>query len=176
MSGGQPANFFALTDTTVAGTAAVYDSASFKQGTVTPNGILTYSGPVGCSPNEKVLINGESAGILFTNSTQINFVSPESPVVNPAAIQLFCNDVPIVTLTAPLAPVSPSLFTQTGTGTGQGSIVNFDGAINSTASPVARGAYISLYGTGFGSLDPQARDGLRHLAASARPWAEQARR
>jgi uncharacterized protein (TIGR03437 family) len=29
-----------------------------------------------------------------------------------------------------------------------------------------RGSYISVYGTGFGSLNPPAADGLRHLAAA----------
>jgi hypothetical protein len=52
VSGGNPANFFALADIHVEGAAAVFDSASFEKGTVTPNGILTYFGPVGCSPNE----------------------------------------------------------------------------------------------------------------------------
>ena len=124
VSGGQPANFFALTDLTVGGTAAVFDSASFGQGTVTPNGILTYFGPVGCSPNEQVLVNGEAAAILFSNTTQINFVSPGSVAGNPVTIQLLYNGGPTVALTAPAAAVSPSLFTQTGTGMGQGSIVN----------------------------------------------------
>jgi uncharacterized protein (TIGR03437 family) len=166
VSGGQPANFFVLTDLTVEGTAVVFDGASFAQGTVTPNGILTYFGPVGCSPNEQVLVNGGVAAILFSNATQINFVSPESIAGNPVTIQLVCNGSATVTLTAPAAAVSPSLFTQTGTGTGQGSIINLDGTINSVANPVAQGGYISAYGTGFGSLNPPGADGLRHLAAT----------
>ena len=168
VSAGEPANFFALTDITVEGTAAVFDSASFGQGTVTPNGILTYFGPVACSPNEQLLVNGEVATILFSNATQINFVSPESIAASPVTIQLFCNGSATVTLTAPAAAVSPSLFTQTGTGTGQGSIVNLDGTINSAANPIAQGSYISVYGTGFGSLSPPGADGLRHLAATVR--------
>jgi uncharacterized protein (TIGR03437 family) len=166
VSGGEPANFFVLTDITVGGAAAVLDGASLGQGTVTPNGILTYFGPVGCSPNEQLLVNGVVTAILFSNATQINFVSPESIAGNPVTIQLLCNGSATVTLTAPAAAVSPSLFTQTGTGTGQGSIVNLDGTINSAANPIALGSYISVYGTGFGSLNPSGADGLRHLAAT----------
>jgi uncharacterized protein (TIGR03437 family) len=165
VSGGTPANFFSLTNITVAGSAALLNSASFVPGTVTPNGILTYFGPVGCSPNEQVLVNGVSAAILFSNPTQINFVSPESIAGNPVTIQVACNSNATVTLTAPAAAVSPSLFTQTGTGTGQGSILNLDGTVNSAANPIAAGSYISVFGTGFGSLNSPGADGLRHLAA-----------
>jgi uncharacterized protein (TIGR03437 family) len=168
VSGGEPANFFALTGITVGGTATVIDSASFGQGTATPNGILTYFGPVGCSPHEQLLVNGEAAAILFSNATQINFVSPESVGGNQVTIQLLCNGSATVTLTAPAAAVSPSLFTQTGTGTGQGSILNLDSTINSASNPIAQGSYISAYGTGFGSLNPPGADGLRHLAATVK--------
>ena len=58
VSWGQPVNFFALTDITEEGAAAAFDGASFAQGTVTPNGILTYLGLVGCAPHEQVLVNG----------------------------------------------------------------------------------------------------------------------
>jgi trimeric autotransporter adhesin len=166
VSGGNPVNFFALADVNVEGAAAVIDGASFEKGTVTPNGILTYFGPVGCTPDEQVLVNGAAAAILFSNATQINFVSPGAIAGNPATIQLVCNGSPTVTLTAPAAVASPSLFTETGTGTGQGSIVNLDGTVNSAANPVTRGSYISVYGTGFGALNPTGADGLRHLAAA----------
>ena len=166
VSGGNPANFFALADIHVEGAAAVIDSASFQKGTVTPNGILTYFGPVGCSPNEQVLVNGVAAALLFSNATQINFVSPGAITGNPAIIQLVCNGNTTVTVTAPAAVVSPSLFTQTGTGRGQGSIVNLDGTVNSAANPVARASYISVYGTGFGALNSAGADGLQHLAAT----------
>jgi uncharacterized protein (TIGR03437 family) len=95
--------------------------------------------------------------ILFSNATQINFVSPESVTRSPVTIQLACNGTATVTFTEPAASVSPSLFTQTGTGTGQGSILNLDGSTNSAANPIAPGSYISVYGTGFGSLNPPVR-------------------
>jgi trimeric autotransporter adhesin len=166
VSGGTPANFLGLASINVEGVAAVVDSASFITRTVTPNQILSYFGPVGCSPNEQVLVNGQAAGILFGNAAQINFVSPESVAGDPVTIQLMCNGTATVTLTAPEAAASPSLFTETGTGTGQGSIVNSDGTVNSPANPIARGSYISVYGTGFGPLNPAGADGLRHLAAA----------
>jgi uncharacterized protein (TIGR03437 family) len=165
VNSGTPANFLGLANIEVEGSAAVVDSASFAAATVAPNGILTYLGPVGCSPNGEVLVNGQAAAILFSNATQINFVTPESVAGDFATIQLMCNGGAAVTLAAPAALASPSLFTQTGTGKGQGSILNFDGSINSSAKPIAQGSFVSVYGTGFGALNPPGADGLRHLAA-----------
>jgi uncharacterized protein (TIGR03437 family) len=163
-SSGTSANFLRVANVQVDGSAAIVDSASFGKATVTPNGILTYLGPVGCSPNEQVLVNGQAAGILFSNASQINFVTPESLSGDSGTVQLMCNGGAAVTLAAATAARSPSLFTQSGTGTGQGSIVNADGSINASGNPGARGSSIAVYGTGFGALNPPGADGLRHLA------------
>jgi uncharacterized protein (TIGR03437 family) len=69
-------------------------------------------------------------------------------------------------VTIPTAPVSPAIFTATGTGTGQGSIVNADGSVNSATNPAVRGTYISVYGTGFGAYNPVSPDGLQRLAGT----------
>jgi uncharacterized protein (TIGR03437 family) len=166
VNGGTPVNFLSLANVELEGAAAVVNSASFASTTVTPNGILTYLGPTGCSPNGKVVVNGQPAATLFSNSTQINFVTPESVSQDSAAVQLICNRAPVVTLAIPTATTSPALFTQTGTGKGQGSILNFDGSINSAANPASQGSYVAVYGTGFGTLNRSAADGLRHLAAA----------
>jgi uncharacterized protein (TIGR03437 family) len=166
VSGGQPASFFALTDLTVDGTAVVLDGATFAPGTVSPDGILAYFGPVACSPNEQVLVNGVLAPILFSNATQINFVTFVSFMGSPVTIQLVCNGTATITSPAPAAPVSPSLFTQTGTGTGQGSILNAGNSINSAANPAGQGSYISVFGRGFGSFNARGSDSLRHVAAT----------
>lgn len=166
VSSGQAANWFSLADITIDGTAAVTSGASFAAGPVTPNALLAYFGPVACAPNEQMLINGSAVTILFGNSSQVNFVSPESIPGSSVVVQVACNGSAVVTLTIPAAAVNPALFTQTGTGTGAGSIVNADGTVNSAASPAPQGSYISVYGTGFGSLNAAGSDGLRHLAAN----------
>jgi trimeric autotransporter adhesin len=166
VNSGTPVNFLSLANVELEGAAAVVNSASFASATVTPNGILTYLGPTGCSPNGKVLVNGQPGTTLFSNSTQINFVTPESVSQESAAIQLICDGAPVVTLATPTATTSPALFTQTGTGKGQGSILNFDGSINSAVNPASQGSYVAVYGTGFGTLNRPAVDGLRHLAAA----------
>jgi trimeric autotransporter adhesin len=166
VSDGLAANYFSLADITIKGSAEVANGASFQAGPIPPNALFSYFGPVACTPNESVLLNGTPAAILFGNSKQINFLSPGAIVGSSVAVQIACNNSPAVTLTVPTAIVNPALFTQTGTGTGQGSIVNADGTINSAAKPAAQGSYISVYGTGFGGLNAASSDGLRHIAAS----------
>ena len=84
----RPSQLSCLADIEVEGAAAVVDSASYSTGTVTPNGIPTYFGPVGCLPNDQIMVDGQAAAVLFSNATQINFVVPESIVGDPATIVL----------------------------------------------------------------------------------------
>jgi uncharacterized protein (TIGR03437 family) len=166
ISDGQAANWFSLADITIEGSAKVSNGASFQAGPIPPNALFSYFGPVACPPTESVLLNGTPAAILFGNSKQINFLSPAAIIGSSVAVQIACNNNAAVTLTVPTAMVNPALFTQTGTGSGQGSIVNADGTVNSAAKPAAPGSYISVYGTGFGALNAAGGDGLRHIAAS----------
>jgi uncharacterized protein (TIGR03437 family) len=61
----------------------------------------------------------------------------------------------------PIVAAAPGLFTANSLGSGQGSILNAgDGSVNSAAHPVARGDWVSIYGTGGGATTPASVDGL----------------
>ncbi len=155
---------FVVGGTGVAGQSAIDNSASFGSGLAAPNSILTLFGVVGCSSNPQVLVNGTAAQILFAGATQINFVAPGAPgVVTSTTIQLLCNGASMETATVQTAQVDPAIFTQTGTGTGPGSIVNQDGSLNGAGKPASPGGYISVYVTGFGTYNPSGPDGLQRL-------------
>lgn len=62
-----------------------------------------------------------------------------------------------VTLT--LTDSAPGIFTALGSGTGQGSILNQDGSVNSASNPAAPGSIISIFGTGEGVISPQLSTG-----------------
>jgi uncharacterized protein (TIGR03437 family) len=143
---------------------AVDNSATYIAGVVAPNTILTLFGPnLGCVQSPQVLINGSAAGILFADTNQINVVVPGQVSGSSASIQILCNATPIGAVAIPVALVDPAIFTETGTGTGQGSIVNLDGTVNTMDNPILPGSYISVYVTGFGSLNPVSPDGLQRL-------------
>jgi uncharacterized protein (TIGR03437 family) len=140
------------------------NSATFVPAMAAPNTILTLFGSdLGCAQSPQVLVNGSAAGILFAGTTQINLVVPGQVSGSNASIEILCNGTTIGTLAIPVAQVDPAIFTETGTGTGQGSIVNLDGTVNTTGNPILAGSYISVYVTGFGPLNAASPDGLRRL-------------
>jgi len=57
--------------------------------------------------------------------------------------------------------VDPGVYTETGTG--QASIINSNGTVNTAANSISRGDYISVYVTGFGPYNPVSPDGLTRL-------------
>jgi uncharacterized protein (TIGR03437 family) len=52
----------------------------------------------------------------------------------------------------PIAAASPGIFSQNGSGFGQGYILNKDGSFNTPSNPAAPGDPITLYATGVGPV------------------------
>jgi uncharacterized protein (TIGR03437 family) len=151
----------------VPGGTDVTSAASLTLGATTPNDILTLFAPtLSCGQAPLVAVNGNSAAILYAGSTQINFVVPASLSGTNAQIQATCAGVPLASVTTVLNQVAPALFTQTQTGGGQASITNSDGTVNAIGNPASRGAFVSVFGTGFGVFNPPGTDGLRRVAAA----------
>jgi uncharacterized protein (TIGR03437 family) len=67
--------------------------------------------------------------------------------------------LPNATITVPVTQIQPALFTQDGSGQGQGAILNQDGTDNSSTQPAARGTVVSLFGSGFGPWSEPEPDG-----------------
>ena len=63
-------------------------------------------------------------------------------------------------LSLPVASSSPGIFTLSGSGVGQGAILNQDSTLNSVDNPAARGSIIVFFATGAGQTDPPGTDGL----------------
>ena len=64
----------------------------------------------------------------------------------------------------PVTPASPSIFTLTQSGKGQGAILNYDAerkgySVNGTSNGAARGSVVVLFATGAGQTNPQATTG-----------------
>jgi uncharacterized protein (TIGR03437 family) len=158
---------FSVIGTGAPNQTAVDSSASFTPGFASPDSILTLFGPLqACTSTPQILVGGSAVPVLFANSTQVNFVIPgmvSTTSGNDATIQVVCNGNPVETVSVPAATVDPAVYTQTGTGTGQASIVNADGTVNAPGNPAIPGTYLSVYGTGFGPLNPPSPDGLQRL-------------
>jgi uncharacterized protein (TIGR03437 family) len=80
-----------------------------------------------------------------------------------ATIQVVCNGVTTESVTLPAASVNPAIFTQNDNGSGEGSILNQDGTVNDPSNRALPGSYVTVYVTGFGTLNSASADGLRRL-------------
>lgn len=120
--------------------------------------------------NTKVLFDGTPASILFASQGQINAIVP-CGVAGKAqtVVQVESNGAWSNTMTLPVFPAYPSIFTLSNSGTGRGAILNSDATVNSPSNALARGAAGSLYATGEGQTAPACQDGQIIPAAGPYP-------
>ncbi len=122
----------------------------------------------------QVLINGTPAPLFYVSPTQINLPLPSTlPTSGTVDLQIVSKSSPrIYGLTeVSLAPVSPGLFTLSGSGSGQLAALNAaDGSVNTASKPLVRGRYLTLFGTGQGPVPNQPPDGMP--ATDATPTSE----
>jgi uncharacterized protein (TIGR03437 family) len=115
-----------------------------------------------------VTFNGVAAPLLYASQGQINAVVPYE-VAGQASAQVVVSHYgqrsPAFTIS--ITDTSPSLFTATQTGTGQGAILNVDStgniSYNSTDNPAVAGSLVELYATGAGVWNPSVPDGMVNI-------------
>jgi uncharacterized protein (TIGR03437 family) len=110
----------------------------------------------------KVFFNGNPGVISALTSNQINVLVPPylanpdgSDESGPVNVTVEVDDSISAPVSVPVVASAPGLWTADSSGSGQGAILNQDGSINSSAHPAARGAIVSLFGTGDGLESPQ---------------------
>jgi uncharacterized protein (TIGR03437 family) len=93
------------------------------------------------------------------SAAQITAVVPFG-VAGPSTDVLVLGDGQVSnTVTLPVAPSAPAIFSADGTGGDQGAILDEDGTPNGFGSPAVRGSIVSLYVTGLGQTNPAGVDG-----------------
>ena len=142
----------------------ILNAATLLPGPVSPGEIITLLGglPAG---DVSLFFNGIPAPVIYAGTNQVNAIVPFAADIGaPASLDVRIGERS-ARMAVPVAPVGPGIFTQTGTGSGPGAILNSDYSLNSAANPAARGSFVMLFGTGFGGLDPQPADGTSVDAA-----------
>ncbi len=149
----------------VAGVAAFANAASFATGPAAPNTLLSAFGNFqGCTSDARVSIDNVETTVFGRSSALINFLLPAAvSEEQSAAVQITCAGISLPSVSLPLGPAFPALFTAAQTGTGQVAIINEDGGVN---TPSPSGTIVTLYGTGFGLLEDAGPDGLAHTRAA----------
>jgi trimeric autotransporter adhesin len=167
-----------------AGTPVVLDitsGASLQPGAVSPGEIVTIFGngigPVspatgtsfeptasGTVPttlaNVTITFNSVPAPLIFVAQGQINAIVPyEVAGQTSVPVVVTNNGTASATFSVPVTTVTPSIFSLSEGGSGQGAILNSDASINGASNPAAPGSIISIYATGEGQLVPAGKTG-----------------
>jgi uncharacterized protein (TIGR03437 family) len=138
------------------------NGATFLSGPVAAGGLVTIFGDnlgeAACQGlGEQILFNGIPATLLYASPTQIDAQVPwEIAGATKAEVTALNNGGGSAAVTVAVAASSPGIFTESETGSGQGTIVA--GATHHFATPdnpAQRGGYASIYGAGFGPVTNQ---------------------
>lgn len=160
--------------------AGVVNGATFQSGPVAPGELVSIFGSaIGPPPaayltltnprlvanslqGVQVFFDGVPAPLLYASSGQVNAVVPYA-VAGQATTQLQLDYLGVLSnsITLPVAATAPGIFSSTGSGQGQGAILNArDGTVNSVLNPAARGDWVSIFATGAGVTTPASIDGF----------------
>ena len=102
-----------------------------------------------------VSFNGFLAPLTYAGSTQINAIVPYEVAGNSApSVQVTFGGQISNQIALQLAPSAPAIFTQNGSGTGPGAILNQDYSGNTQSNAAAKGSVVQIYMTGEGLTTP----------------------
>ena len=116
----------------------------------------------------QVLFDGQPAPVLYAQSRQINAVAPvELSGQTKTSISVIYNQNTIGSIPARVTSWGvPGIFRLQGGASTQAAAINQDGTLNGPANPAARGSVVSIWGTGFGLIEPScSTGGLNPFAA-----------
>lgn len=157
---------------------AVVNSASFRQGTISPGEIITIFGlglgpatlaffdpgapPIPASlpaaaPATSVTINGTPAPLIYASAAQTAVIVPYSISGTTASVVVTYGGLSSPAYAVAVAPANPGIFTVAASGQGQAAVLNYNAAsgdytVNGSANPAARGSTVVLYVTGAGAM------------------------
>jgi uncharacterized protein (TIGR03437 family) len=171
---GLAANGGALTGPQI---TSILNGASFIEDVVAPGEVLaiagTNLGPSALQPLQitdagsvaselsgtQVLFDGIAAPLLYTSSGEVGVVVPFGVAGPTTQIVVQSGGQQSAPASSSVAAANPAIFSVSGLGSGQASILNQDGSVNSANNPAAAGSTISIFATGLGQTNPQGQDG-----------------
>lgn len=130
---------------------SVENAASLLDGPISTGETIVVNG-TGFGSDTQLSIGGVTVSPLSVNAGTITAVVPGG--LPDAAADIFVQSGGAATnhVLMPVAVTSPGIFSQSGTGYGQGYILNKDGTLNSPSNPAAAGDTITIFATGVGPM------------------------
>ena len=128
------------------------------------SGVAYQPGPQGETPlslgGVQVSFSGIPAPLIYAQSRQVNAQVPFEVSGTTASVTLTYNDSTFGPFVVGIAAFGPQgIFRlQPGVST-QAAALNQDGSVNGPSHPAARGSVVSLFGTGYGPLNPPCATG-----------------
>ncbi len=107
----------------------------------------------------KMTVNGIAAPIYAVSATQINGVVPYAVTGATATFVVTVNNVASNSVTVPLAPTAPGVFSLSANGLGDGAILHADFSVVNQANPAMPGEIVQVFLTGLGAVSPAVPDG-----------------
>jgi len=138
--------------------SSVTNAASNLPGAVAPGELVVIYGS-GLGGVQSVLFNGVSAPVLYATPSQVGAVAPYAVSGNSVQVAVQSAGAASAPVAVPVAPTAPGIFTADGSGRGQASATNQNGAYNSASTPAAAGSVVTFYATGQGQTQPPGVDG-----------------
>jgi uncharacterized protein (TIGR03437 family) len=106
-----------------------------------------------------VLVNNKQAPLYFVSPGQINALVPYSTQGTMATIVVQNGSANSNTVTVPVAPTAPGVYSLDQSGSGPGAILHADYGLVDTSRPAAPGESVLIYLTGMGDVNPAVADG-----------------
>ncbi len=105
--------------------------------------------------NVQVFFGGTAAPMIYASSGQINCIVPyEVQGLSSISVQVKYLAQPSNTVTLGVTSSAPGVFSSTGTGTGQGAIIDQSLLPNTVSTPAPKGSIVQVYVTGEGQTSP----------------------
>ncbi len=104
-------------------------------------------------------VNGIPAPVYVVSPAQINAVVPYEVTGTTATFVATVSGTATNSVTVPLAPTAPGVFSVNANGLGNGAITHADYTVVSQSSPATPGEVVAVYLTGLGAVSPAVQDG-----------------
>jgi uncharacterized protein (TIGR03437 family) len=128
------------------------NGANLLDGPVAAGELVRLAGMnLSCGMTPQVLVDGDAAQILSASDSEIQVVVPESVSgKDRVPVRVTCGNAASDSFSVPVQYAVPALFTRGDT---QALAFNENSSLNGNDTPANRGEVVTVYGTGFGSLD-----------------------
>jgi uncharacterized protein (TIGR03437 family) len=106
----------------------------------------------GFGSDAQLTIGADVVPAISMTSTSITAVVPQTVPNAAAQVTVRSGGVGSNAVVVPVAAAAPAIFSQNGSGYGQGYVLNKDGTLNTPSNPAAPGDRITIFATGVGPV------------------------